>query len=134
MATDRDYLTRQQREQSGCFSVISGWLIVIAEIIIVVCCMAVMYAGLKTNGQVFTETLEATRRKTWEDGSVLAIAAGIGAAAYFLFRLLRARSDAGYVALFAQLVLLLLIIGLVMWFHGAVPLPAHIHGRGIPSY
>lgn len=124
----------RQADRSGCFSVLAGWLVFIAEVVIAAGCAAVMFAALKTNGQVFTEALEATRIQTWEAASALAIAAAGGASAYFLARLFRAPSQEHVLLLLMQLAWLLLTIRLVIWFHGAVPVPAGIHSRGIPSY
>jgi hypothetical protein len=64
----------------------------------------------------------------------VAIAAGSGAGVYFLLRFVRTRSPASGLVLLVQLALLLLTILLVIWFHGAVPLPPGIHSKGIPSY
>jgi hypothetical protein len=83
--------------------------------------------------QRLVKTIEANQRETREAGSALALAAGTGASACFLFRLLQTHRDGNLVALLFQVVLLLLIIRLAVWFHGSVPLPAGIHNSRIPG-
>lgn len=121
-----------QLSHAGCLHVAAAWVIAIGELVTVAGGLLFMYAGLKINGQVFTEMLEKTRLVTWEFGSGLVIVAGAGASAYFLVRVVVTRSGIGM--LLAQLTLLLVIAGLVAWFHGAIPVPPGWYGRGIPAY
>lgn len=126
-------LAHERREaRNGSVYVFIGWLVAVSEILILIGSLLVMWAGLKTNGQLFTETLENTRRETWAVGSGLAIAAVAGSLGYFLIRFVKTRSGGSLVL--GQFVLMLLIIGLAVWFHRAIPVPPGTYTTGIPAY
>jgi hypothetical protein len=99
---------------------------VVAQMIVLLVCSGAMYLGMKTNGQVFTETLESTRRETWLVSVSVSALVSVGVLAYAL-----ARHRVGLLT-FEIIVLAIVIIGAVYFYH-LIPVPAGAHTRGIPG-
>jgi hypothetical protein len=98
-----------------------AWALGVGELLVLAVAFLVMFVGLKVNGQVFTEMLPKTRRFTWEVGSVTSLAVTCGVFVVFLARSLVTRR--GLLLLLTQAVLVAIVIGVVVWFRGALPVP-----------
>jgi cytochrome bd-type quinol oxidase subunit 2 len=116
---------------AGCLHVAVTWLLGIGELLTLACCLLAMYLGMKTNGQVFTETIEKTRRATWDIASGVGLTVSCVALVYFIFRYVVTRK--GILVLLAQVVVMALAIVIVVSFHGAIPVPPGTQTTGIPG-
>ena len=93
---------------------------------LVLICFGAMYLGMKTNGQVFTETLEQTRRETWLAGATVA---GLVTAVPLAYALAKRRP--GLLAFETAVLAVVIVLG--VYFHHLIPVPPGTYSSGIPG-
>jgi hypothetical protein len=109
----------------------SGWeialdcVICLAQLVAVVACFVVMLAALKSNGMWYTATVESTRFNVWIGGSGVALLTVISCLAglYGRYRV----AGHGLSLVWLETVATAVVLAVVIWFHGAVPVPPGTH-------
>jgi hypothetical protein len=114
-----------RRPGPGGWEIALDCVICLAELLAVLACLAVMLAVLKSNGMWYTAVLERTRFSVWAGASGVALLTVISCLAGFYGRYRVAGHSLGLVWL--ELVATAMVVAVVIWFHGAVPVPPGTH-------